>query len=58
MRENQFIGMLFAHGIQFIIEKHILRNRLMFLNFDVPFIITFYFPSIQNIWDGFRKIAA
>ena len=58
MSENRFIGMLFAHGIQFIIEKRILRNRLIFLNFGVPFTIPFYFLSIQNMWDDFSKIAA
>ena len=50
MSENKFSNMLNTH--QFIIEKGILINRPLFLNFAITFVITFYVMSIQNFWDG------
>ena len=46
MDDNQFIDMLYAHGIKFIIKGDILRNRTAFLYFDTPFLVTVYFLDI------------
>ena len=48
MGDDQFIDMLYAHGIKFIIKGDILRNRIAFLYFETPFIVTVYFISMQN----------
>ena len=42
MSDNGFIDMLYAHGIKFIIKGDILRNRIAFLYFETPFIVTLY----------------
>ena len=58
MGDNQFIDMLYAHGIKFIIKEDILRSRTAFLYFETPFIVTVYFLSMQNTWYCLNKIIA
>ena len=58
MGDNQFIDMLYAHGIKFIIKGDILKNRIAFLYFETPFIVTVYFISMQNTWYCLNKIIA
>ena len=43
MGDNQFIQMLYAHGIKFIIKGDIFRNRIAFLYFETHFIVAVYF---------------
>ena len=58
MEDNHFIDMLYGHVIKLIIRGDILRNRITFLYFETPFIVTVYFISMQNTSYCLNKIIA
>ena len=58
MEDNQFIDMLYGHAIKLVIRGDILRNRITFLYFETPFIVTVYFISMQNTSYCLNKIIA